>query len=259
MLMFRSVLFAIAFHANLALILIAMLPTLVMPRSAVFAMGRLWARTSLWLLEKICRLRVECRGTEHIPGGGFIIAPKHQSALETFALLPFFSSFIFVLKRELMRIPLFGWYLLKAGQIGIDRRKGPAALADVVRRAGQALHEGNPVFLFPEGTRRPVGAAPDYKPGIARVYVETGVPCLPVAVNTGLFWARRSLLRRPGTVLIEFLEPIPPGLDKRRFLDLLKSRVEQATQRLIAEAIAKDPSLADVVPTEPPGAPAMTG
>ena len=236
MLRLRSVLFFALFHLNLALILIAMLPMLVLPKRMMFIMANHWARSSLWLLRVVCGTRVEIRGVERIPAGGFIIAPKHQSALETFALLPLFSGYTFVLKRELLSLPLFGWYLRKADQIGIDRSKGAAALADVVARAKVALAMGGPLFLFPEGTRRPVAAPPDYKPGIARVYAATGAACVPVALNTGLFWPRRGILRRPGTVVIECLEPIPPGLDRRAFLKLLEERIETATDRLVADA-----------------------
>lgn len=250
--MFRSAVFGVLFYLNLMLILIAMAPTLALPRAATFAMGRFWARTSLWLLEKICRLKVEYRGVEHIPrDGGFIIAPKHQSALETFALLPHFRTYTFVLKRELTRIPLFGWYLWKADQIAINRGKGAAALAEVVRRAREVLAQGRPLLIFPEGTRRPVDAPPDYKPGIARVYVAAGVPCLPVALNTGLYWPPRSWLRRPGAFVIEFLAPIAPGLDRREFLSLLESRTETATRRLIAESLAANPSLAPMLAASP--------
>jgi 1-acyl-sn-glycerol-3-phosphate acyltransferase len=249
MLRARSALFAVLFHLNLAVILIVMLPMLVMPKRMMFVMGNLWARTSLWLLWTVCGTKVEIRGAHRIPSGGFIIAPKHQSALETFALLPLFSGYTFVLKRELLSLPLFGWYLRKADQIAIDRSKGPAALAAVVARAKAALAAGRPLFLFPEGTRRPVGAAPDYKPGIARVYGATGVPCLPVAVNTGLFWPRRGFLRRPGTVVLECLEPIPPGLDRPTFIRVLKERIEPATDRLVAAALAADPTLVRAIPS----------
>lgn len=244
MLKLRSLLFTVAFYLNLGVILLVMAPTVLMPRGAIFAMGRLWARISLWLLQAICGLTVEFRGTEHIPAGGFIIAPKHQSALETFAILPHFADYTFVLKRELTFIPLFGWYMLRSDQIGIDRSKATEALAYAVKRTRQVLGEGRPVVLFPEGTRRPVGAPPDYKAGIARIYAEAGVPCLPVAVNTGLFWPRRGLIRRPGTAVIEFLEPIPPGLDRKAFLKLLRTRIEAATDALVAEALAGDASLA---------------
>ena len=254
MLRLRSLLFAVAFYLNTALILLAMLPTLALPKRSVFVMSNHWARSSVWLLRIICGATLEIRGTQHLPTGGFIIASKHQSSLETFALLPLFTRYTFVLKRELLRLPLFGWYLRKADQIAIDRSRGPAALADVVARATRALAEGGPLFLFPEGTRRPVGAPPDYKPGIARVYGGAKVPCVPVAVNTGLFWPRRGLLRHPGKIVIECLEPIAPGLDRPAFLRLLKERIEPATDRLVAEALSRNPDLAATRPSGPASA-----
>jgi 1-acyl-sn-glycerol-3-phosphate acyltransferase len=236
MLLARSLLFTVLFYLNLTLILIAMLPTLLMPCGAIFFLARVWAKNALWLLQTICGTTVEYRGLHHLPKGGFLFAAKHQAFLETFAILPILPDWTFVLKRELTRIPLFGWYLLFARQIAIDRKRGAAALTDVVERSREALEQGRPVILFPEGTRQKVGAPPAYKAGIGRIYAGSNVACVPVALNTGLFWPRDSVLRRPGRVVIEVLEPIPPGLDKRAFMAELTNRIETATDRLVAEA-----------------------
>lgn len=244
MLRLRSTVFMVLFYLVFAGFLLAMLPTLALRRDAIFFMGRAWGRTNLWMLRAICGVGVEFRGLDNIPEDtGVIVAAKHQAAWDTFALLTKFSDFVFVMKGELLRIPLFGWYMRRAGQIGINRSKGADALRDIVVRAREVLAAGRPLFIFPEGTRRPPGAAPSYKPGIARIYAECRAPCLPVALNSGLFWPRKSWLRPPGTVLVEFLAPIEPGLPRAQFMRELQRRIETASDRLTAEAVDADPSL----------------
>jgi 1-acyl-sn-glycerol-3-phosphate acyltransferase len=187
-------------------------------------------------LKVICGLSAEFRGIENIPRGACIVAPKHQSFWETFALVPYMDDFSYVLKRELTFIPVFGWYLLRAEQIAIDRASVRTALRELARRAGTLFAEGRKLFIFPEGTRRAPGAPPAYKPGVAYVYEKTGVPCLPVALNAGLFWPRRRFVRFPGTIVVEFLPVIAPGMERDAFLHELEQRIESATGRLIAEA-----------------------
>ena len=231
----RSILFNVLFYANLIVHMIAALPTLALPYPAMRAFIRSYARTSLWLLRVICRTGIESRGDENIPPGGCLVACKHQSLWETFALYVVLSDPVFVLKRELIWIPLFGWYLYRAGMIPIDRSSGFAALARMTARAKKELGRGRQVVVFPEGTRRAPGAAPDYKPGITVLYDRLGVACIPFALNSGLFWPRRSLIRFPGTVLVEALPPIPSGLDKRAFFARLQNELEKATARLVGE------------------------
>lgn len=246
MLILRSIVFNIAFYVALIVIMLCGIPAFFMTRFAVFRLARAWGRTSLWLLDKICNLKVEFRGLDNIPQGGFVIAPKHQSIWETFALLLYTPDYTFVLKRELTWIPLFGWYAIKGEQIAIDRARGSSALSQVTRRTSEFVATGRQVFLFPEGTRRPPGAAPEYKFGIAHVCCETGARCLPVALNSGLFWPRRSFIRRPGTVIVEFLPVLMPGKDKQAFLARLQDVTETACNRLLDEAIAARPELAAV-------------
>lgn len=243
MLVLRSLLFNAAFYLMTTVLMIAGMPTLLFGRHAVFALARAWNRATLWLLRVIVGMDVEFRGTERIPEGGFILAPKHQSAWETIALLSFTPDFSYILKRELTLIPLFGWFLKAAEQIAIDRAKRGAALTQAATKAHAALDQGRQIFIFPEGTRRPPGAPPKYKFGVAAIYAEATSPCVPVALNSGLFWGRRTFIKRPGTVLVEFLEPIPPGLDRQTFFHTLQDKLESATDRLIAESIARDPSL----------------
>jgi 1-acyl-sn-glycerol-3-phosphate acyltransferase len=236
----RSVLFNALFYANLIVHMAVALPAFVLPYPILLVFIRSYARTSLWLLRIVCGITVEWRGVENIPPGGCIVACKHQSAWETFALYAVLRDPAYILKRELMWIPLFGWYTWKAGLIPIDRTAGPAALKRMAARARKELQNGRQIVIFPEGTRRPPGAEPAYRPGVAYLYGQSGVPCVPLALNSGLFWPRRSLRRIPGTIVVEALEPIPPGLDRHAFLARLESALEAATARLVREAGIRD-------------------
>jgi 1-acyl-sn-glycerol-3-phosphate acyltransferase len=247
MIFLRSILFNILFYISLAMLMLVCLPLLLFNRRIVSIVGHVWAQMFLWLLRVVCGLKVEFRGLENIPKGGVILAPKHQSVWETFALIHHAPEFCFILKRELMWIPLFGWYLSRSGQIAIDRAKASTALAQAVRKSREAVEDGRQLIIFPEGTRRPAGAEPQYKFGVAAIYHDSGVPCVPVALNSGLFWARRSFLRRPGTVVVEYLPAIEPGLDKRVFMKRLMDEIETATHRITQEAVALDPSLAQML------------
>ena len=244
MILLRSLIFNICFYTLLVAMMIIGLPILFMRRRVVQDWTRLWARLSLVLLDRICHLKVEFRGVEHLPQGAALVAAKHQSFLETFAMILVVKDFTFVLKRELTFIPLFGWYIRATEQIAIDRAKRGNALAQVVKGARKIFAQNRQLLIFPEGTRRPVGAPPNYKAGVAHIQADTDVVCIPVALNSGLFWRRRHFRRRPGTVVIEFLTPIAPGLGKEAFMRRLEERIETATDRLVAEACAKDPSLA---------------
>lgn len=235
MLAFRSVVFNVLFYLNLLVQLTWALPTLLMPRWGILGVARFWARSNIWLLRAVCGIEVEFRGVEKIPLGPLIVSSKHQSLWETFALLPLLSDPAFIMKRELMWIPFFGWYAWKAAMIPVDRSKGSQALADMNACARRELARNRQIVIFPEGTRRPPGAEPRYKYGVAHLYAETGVPCLPIALNSGLFWPRRSMRRYPGTILVEVLDPIPPGLGKEAFFERLQRDVEAATARLVAE------------------------
>jgi 1-acyl-sn-glycerol-3-phosphate acyltransferase len=241
----RSTLFNVLFYLNVVVLMILGLPLLLGSHRAVLWLERVWARSSLWLLEAICGTRVEFRGLENIPHGGVLIAAKHQSFLETFALTLHVRDFSYVLKRELMWIPFFGWYLARGGQTGIDRGNARVALLQSVNVARAIFAEGRALFIFPEGTRRPVDAPPAYKNGVGFIYEKTGVSCLPVALNTGLFWPRRRFLRLPGHCVIEFLPAIAPGLDRNELLATLQARVETRTAALVATAREENPWLAD--------------
>lgn len=235
MLVIRSFVFNVLFYLNLLLYFIIAIPTLVMPRMAIVKLAMSWGRSNNRLLRLVCGIKVEYRGLEKIPHGALLVASKHQSLWETFALLQLFSDPAFILKRELQWIPFFGWYAMKASMIPVDRGRRGQALADMTERARVELARGRQIVIFPEGTRRAPGAEPNYKFGIAHLYGETGIACLPIALNSGLFWPRRSFMRYPGTIVAEILDPIAPGLSKDAFAARLQQDVETASARLIAE------------------------
>jgi len=239
MLAVRSLLFNAAFYANLILWMLVATPLLLAPRMALMRVAQAWGRSNLWLLRTIAGTRLELRGRERIPPGGLLVAAKHQSLWETFALATLFDDPAFVLKRELTWIPLFGWFLRKADMVSVDRRAGSNALRDMTRRARDEVARGRQLLIFPEGTRRPPGADPAYKYGIVHLYEKLGVPCLPVALNSGLFWPRRRFIRRAGTIVVEILEPIPPGLPRDEFFRAVTQQIEAASTRLLAEGQAQ--------------------
>ncbi len=241
MLILRSLVFNVLFYVNLALwLVLAAFPALLLPRRALLAVTVGWAHTALWLMRVVAGTRYEINGRENIPEGGMIVAAKHQSFWETFVMMMLFKDPIFILKRELMWIPFFGWCLKKFRMIPVDRGGRARALAQVTRRAKTELSDnGRQLLIFPEGTRRPAGAPPAYKFGVAHLYAELKLPCLPVALNSGLYWPRRSFLRRPGTIRLEILPPIAPGLDKVTFQALLQERIETTGDRLLAQGRAE--------------------
>jgi 1-acyl-sn-glycerol-3-phosphate acyltransferase len=235
----RSIAFNVLFYLNTIIYLIAALPTFFMPYRAIVAVARSWGRTNLVLLRVVAGIDCEIRGREKIPKGPIIVAAKHQSAWETFALLPLIDNPVFILKRELQWIPIFGWLTIKGRMVPVDRGGGAQALAAMVERARIELADNRQLIIFPEGTRRPAGAEPRYKIGVGHLYVAGGVPCVPIALNSGLFWPRRSWRRFPGTVVAEILDPIPPGLSREVFFERLQIDIETATARLIEEGRAK--------------------
>jgi 1-acyl-sn-glycerol-3-phosphate acyltransferase len=238
MLVVRSFLFNLLYYLNLIVWMIAALPSLAMPRVVFMRIARVWAGSSLWLLRVVAGTEVEFRGVEKIPPGGLLVASKHQSLWETFALLRIFDDPAYVLKRELMWIPFFGWYAWKARSVPIDRKGGSTALAAMNQRAREEVAAGRQIIIFPEGTRRPPGAPPAYKYGIAHLYSRLGVPCVPVALNSGKYWPRRRMLRHPGTIVVEVLDPIPPGMPRDAFFARLQEVIEPASEALLRETNA---------------------
>jgi len=238
MIRLRAALFNAAFVTWTLVIGILALPVLAGPRSLNAWFGRFWSGVALWLLGTIVGLRHEVRGIEHLPPGAAIVALKHQSAWDTLFLPHLLRDPAIVLKEELLRIPVFGWYLGRTGVIAIDRSSGAAAMRSIISGAQAAAALGRPIAIFPEGTRTEVGAKRPYHPGVAALYTKLDLPLVPVALNSGLFWPRTGYLneKKPGCIIVEILPPIPPGLNRRRVVEELQERIETATGRLVAEA-----------------------
>ena len=244
----RSLVFNILFYVFFLLWSLVALPTFVLPRTAMLKVASWWARTNILLMRAICGIKVEFRGVEKIPKGPLIVASKHQSMWETISLLRFFEAPFFVVKRELKFIPIFGLFIIKTDMVAIDRSKGGRAMLAVMRRAEEEVKHGRQFVIFPEGTRTAPGAPPHYKAGIGLIYADCGVPVLPVALNSGLFWPRRTFMRYPGTLVVEFLDPIPPGLKRDEFLKRVETVIEEATNRIVTAAQAEQKELFGGIP-----------
>ncbi len=234
MLYLRSALFLVWFIAVSVIMNVGALAILLLPSGLTIRAANLWARLVLFGLKWIAGTRVAVRG--HLEDPRVLVAAKHYSMWETVALLALLPGPAIVLKQSLLRVPLYGWYCRKMRMIAIDRKAGAKAIRLMHDQAERALAEGRPIVIFPEGTRRKPGAPPHYKSGVAGLYAQLHVPCVPVAHNSGLFWAG-GFLRKPGTIILEFLPAIPPGLPRRDFMLLLESRIEEASNRLLAEGV----------------------
>ena len=234
----RSLLYALFLYTMLALIGLVYLPgVLIIGRKPAAGASHLWARVGIWGARIICGIRHEVRGRENIPNTGpILIACKHQAMWETLFFMTIFDEPAIVLKKELLAMPIYGWYARTMEMIAVDREDGPSAIKELGRQAQIALGKGRPIVIFPEGTRQAPGAQPAYKPGIALLYRQLDIPCIPAALNSGQFWPAHGFLRSPGTITVEFLPPIAPGLDRKAFMTTLEDRIEEATRRLEAEA-----------------------
>ncbi len=239
----RSILFNLYFIGGLALFSVVMSVLLPLPRTLTQGAFRLWVRSALWVLEMVAGLSYEIRGIEHLPAGPAVIASKHQSAWDTGIFFLLTRNPAYVLKKELLSIPFYGWSLARSGMIAIDRAGGVGALKGMIREARAALETGRKVIVFPEGTRTAPGERHSFHPGIAALYTATEVPVIPVAVNSGLFWGRRNFLKHPGVITLEFLPAMPRGLDRRAFMDQLMGRLNTTSERLEDEARSRFPHL----------------
>lgn len=234
MVLLRSFLFLIYFAAATVIVYMVAFPALLLPRRVMVRASRLWSQILLFGLKHIANLDYEIRG--QVPATPVLVASKHMSMWDTIALYLIIWDPAVVLKRELLLVPFYGWYIAKARVIAIDRGAHASALRRMAIAAKDALADKRPILIFPEGTRKQPGAAPDYKPGVAGLYSLLGAPCVPVALNSGLFWTGpMGFIKKPGRIVVEFLEPISAGLNRTEFLRLLVERVETATAKLVAE------------------------
>ena len=232
----RSFTFLAAFYLATAAFAVIASPLLLVPRRYAMMGLRLHARVCLWLMRVIVGTTFEVRGRQFIPAGPALVAAKHQSAWETFALIPLLNDPAMIMKAELGLIPFYGWFAHKFEHILVARERGPAALRGLIRDANARAFAGRQIVIFPEGTRQLVGAPATYKPGVVALYEGLELPCVPVALNSGVFWPHLGAPLRSGTIVVEFLEPLPPGLPRAAVRAELERRIEEATLRLVAEA-----------------------
>lgn len=237
MILIRSFLFTIFFYVWSTLAALIMTPMLLGPRSWIVVALRLWCHVTTAALAVICDLRIEVRGREHMPTGAALIAAKHQCMFDTMAPYGFLPDACLVLKKELTKIPIYGWIALKDGNIVVDREGHAAALRKLVTDSRERLAEARQLMIFPEGHRMDPGAAPDYKPGVAALYRDLAMPCVPMATNSGVHWPAHGFIRRPGVIVFEFLEPIPAGLKRGTFMTELERRIETASNALLTEGV----------------------
>ncbi len=239
----RSTLFNIAFFAVTALLSVLYLPALLLPRRIYIHFVKFWVQCVTVLEYGIMGIRYEVRGLEHIPAQGpYIIAAKHQSVYETLKIWMIVDDPAVILKRELLKIPVWGWYLNKSGVIAIDRSTPDKALRSIEQGALRVAAENRPIIIFPQGTRVRIDADTSkfpYKAGAARIQQATGLPIVPLALNSGLFWPRGGWLKSPGKVIFEFLPPIAPGRERQELMKDLEDKLESASAALMNEARAE--------------------
>jgi 1-acyl-sn-glycerol-3-phosphate acyltransferase len=240
MTLFRSLLFWLWFNGSILVVGVLGTPYVLWnKKTGGSAVMEIWARVVAFGARWICGIKFEVRGLEHLPDGPVMIAAKHQSTFDTVAPILFTKRPVYVLKQELLDMPIFGWYCQRAGLIAIDRGGQMAALKKMIAQAKERFADGRPLIIFPEGTRQDVGAEPDYKSGVAGIYTMLGVPCVPMALNTGVVWPAKGLMRYPGTAVFEFLPMIPAGLKRAEFMTTLEEQIEGASHALLVEPESK--------------------
>jgi 1-acyl-sn-glycerol-3-phosphate acyltransferase len=239
MMFIRSLVFVVWLYGMMALFGTGMLLLLPLPRRLTMRAIALYAQTVRFGLKHICGTEIEIRGRENLPAGPVIYAGKHHCMYDVFVPFLVTSDPAIVLKRELVFYPFLGWYALKANMIPIDRDGTTKTLKKMIAAAQQRVAQGRQIVIFPEGTRMPVGAPPDYKAaGVSAFNKALGLPIVPVATNAGLCWPSRGVLRTPGRIVYAILPPIPAGLDRRTLMSRLENTLETATNDLIAEGRA---------------------
>lgn len=236
MIALRSIAFAVLFYGWSALLGPIYVPLMLLPRRLFWRCCLSWCRSCVWIIRVVAGIDYEIRGSANLGTGPVIIAAKHQSAWDTLIFNTLAPDCAYVVKRELMWFPFFGWFLWRVGMVGIDRAGGAASLKRLIAEVRQQLAAGRAIVIFPQGTRTAPGAKRPYLPGTAALYTQCGVRVVPVALNSGLFWPRRRFFKLPGRITLEFLPPIEPGLDRRAFSALIEERIEGATERLEDEA-----------------------
>jgi 1-acyl-sn-glycerol-3-phosphate acyltransferase len=240
----RSAIFQFVFYLSFIVQMIIFTPIyFLLPRKAAYRIPKNWAASNIWLAKHIAGLSFEIEGLDQLPKTGVILAAKHQSFFDTFALIPSLEDPVYILKRELLWIPLFGWYAAKQDMIPINRADKGRAIPQMLVRAREELARGRELIIYPEGTRKAPGAPPDYKYGIARLYSDLKVPVVPVVMHPGLFWPRHGFKRQAGHFKVRFLDPIMPGMAPDAFFRHLIDVTETASDALLIETVRDNPQI----------------
>lgn len=242
MLWIRSLAFNIAFWTTTACVALFGLPILfAAPRRWVMLTIRWYAKLVMVELRLISGVNVRIEGAERLPkAGAALIAAKHQSAFDTLVWLILVPDACYILKKELLRLPLWGWWATRSGQIAVDRAAGGSAMRHLIKAGRQAALDGRQLVIFPEGTRTAPHERVAYQPGIAALAAATGLPVLPVATDSGRCWARDAFLKRPGTITISVLPLLPAGLRREVLLTTLEAVIEGETDRLMPSPAVDD-------------------
>lgn len=235
----RSALCTAGFYTWAIIIGLLMIPMLIMPRPVFRLFVQAWSYGNQVLLRFIAGITVDVRGREYIPKGGVIVASKHQSEWEANVFLHLLHDPVYIMKKELFYIPFYGLFALRMGMIFIDRRGHAKTLRHMVKAAKERLARGRPIVIFPEGTRVAPGRKLPYRPGVAALYSELNVPVVPVVHNSGMHWPKKSFRKYPGTIILQFLPPIPAGLERHTFMTRLEQTMESAAAELLAECAAR--------------------
>ena len=233
MIFLRSLIFNIILILSIVLIGLLSLPMLLGPRAGVAFIRDIWIKLIIGVLRVVVGLRHEVNGLENLPKQNIIIAAKHQSAWETLAFHLIFKDPAIILKKELLRLPILGWFISKVGMVPINRSGGGGALKSMIEVAKRWSYYGRPIIIFPQGTRVGVDEKLRYHPGVFAIYKALDLPVVPVALNSGVFWPKQSFTKRAGTIRLEIIEAIPPGLERKDFMDLLELKIEQTSKNLL--------------------------
>jgi 1-acyl-sn-glycerol-3-phosphate acyltransferase len=236
-LLLRSLVFSFWMYGLLILMGLICLPLLAGPRNWVQAVVKLWIRLVLWGLKIFCGVVLRIEGKEFLPKGGALIACKHQAMVDVLWPWLVCPSPALIFKKELSLLPIFGWYVMKLGNVMVDRGGHATALRSMVRRARDLAEQGRQIIIFPEGTRGAPGQKLPYKPGVAALYLQMDVPCVPVALNSGLHWPAHGLIRTPGEITIRILPPIAPGLKRKAFMQELQTRIDEESKALLLDEV----------------------
>ena len=228
----RSILFYLLLSLWTIFLGILCLPYLLLPSQYLDKPVRLWIVGIFFLLRYVCNISHEIQGKENIPSYSILVTSKHQSAFETLALFYYLPKSIFIHKKQLFFIPIFGQYLKKINMISIDRKGGAGTMRQMLQKTSEKIIEGFSVIIFPEGTRKKPGDKPNYKSGFVGVYNRANIEILPVAVNSGKYWPKHTFVKNPGCIIIKFLPKIDSNIDKEKILTLVENQIEKATNEI---------------------------